>query len=641
MSLIAELKRRNVIRMAGLYLVGAWLLTQVAGTVLPMFGAPDWIARSIVIVLALGLIPAVIFSWVFEMTPDGIKRDAEVGAGESIAPQTARRMDRMIISVLLLALAYFAFDKFILAPRRDASLIASMAPGAHASAADAVDRPGSPRAATDSVAPTQSSNAIDVKSIAVLPFTDLSPTHDQEYFSDGMAEEILNALAQVKDLKVAGRTSSFSFKGKNEDLRAIGRTLGVANVLEGSVRKQGDKVRITAQLVQASDGFHLWSKNFDGDLKDVFELQEHIARAITDQLEIVLAGDQKTRLVPVATGNPEAYALYLQAAAIFNLRDSARIAEAIADLKQAVRLDPNYARAHARLASLYAIANNYDNTFDLTESLANDEREARIAIALDPALAEPYAALGVLHEYRREWLASREALEHAVALDPSDATATFWLGLTQYDAGYRRLGIASIDRALVIDPLMPNALAWRAFCFLDAGDRQNARRLAQRSADLGFQFAEVQLASLSHADNHDAEAIAQYTRGARAMLNGFPGDASATMARGVFGGAASRAKAIAMIDSYLATRPKTVSVGAPWGLLQLGEPARALALVEDPRTSNDTLFMAWLWSSHGTVARTLPQFPEFARKTNLTDIWEKYGPPDDCERKGPNDYLCH
>ncbi len=154
-----------------------------------------------------------------------------------------------------------------------------------------------PAEATVSAAPAAD---VSSKSVAVLPFTDLSPAHDQEYFSDGMAEEILNALAQVKDLKVAGRTSSFFFKGKNEDLRTIGRTLGVANVLEGSVRKQGDVVRITAQLIQVSDGFHLWSKTYDGDLKDVFELQERIARAITDQLQIVIAGAQKSRLVPVA-----------------------------------------------------------------------------------------------------------------------------------------------------------------------------------------------------------------------------------------------------------------------------------------------------------------------------------------------------
>ena len=631
MSLIDELKRRNVLRMAGLYLVGSWLIVQVTGTLLPVFDAPSWVLKTLVGLLAVGLVPALIFSWVFELTPDGIKRDAEVEPNRTVAVQTTRRLDRMIIAVLLLALTYFGFDKFVLAPRHEASLIASMT---H------VDQEALKTSGNNS-APARSSDAIDRKSVAVLPFTDLSPAHDQEYFSDGMAEEILNALAQVKDLKVAGRTSSFFFKGKNEDLRAIGKTLGVANVLEGSVRKQDDKVRITAQLIQASDGFHLWSQSYDGDLRDVFELQERIARAITDQLKVVLAGEQKTRLVPVATTNPEAYALYLQATAIFNRRDGAHFPDAIADLKEAIRLDPKYARAHARLASFYAIANNYDNTYDLAEAQANAEREARVAIDLDTTIGEPYAALGVFHEYRREWAAARESLEHAVTLDPSDATATFWLGLSQYDAGYRKLGIASVDRALAIDPLLPNALSWRAFFYLEAGDRESARRMAQRSADQGLAPAEIQLALLAHAEGRNSDAIAHYTRGTRSTLNGFPEGTSAVLAQAVFGDAASRAKAVAMIDAYLATRPKTVSAGAPWALLQLAEPARALALVEDPQTSNDTLFMVWLWSSHGTVARTLAQFPEFARKTKLTQIWEKYGAPDDCERKGPDDYVCH
>jgi adenylate cyclase len=291
MSLLAELKRRNVIRMAGLYLVGAWLVTQVSSTILPMFSAPDWLPRAIVVLLALGFVPTLIFAWVFELTPEGIKRDADVPPGQSIAPQTARRMDRMIIVVLVLALGYFGFDKFVLAPRRDVALIAATTESVKAGVMN------SPASATNRNAP-----APDDKSIAVLPFADLSPAHDQEYLSDGMAEEILDALAKVQNLKVAGRTSSFYFKGKNEKLTAIGAALGVANVLEGSVRKQGDKVRVTAQLIRTSSGFHLWSESYDGDLKDVFELQERIARAITDSLRVVLQ-NQADRLAPTSTGN--------------------------------------------------------------------------------------------------------------------------------------------------------------------------------------------------------------------------------------------------------------------------------------------------------------------------------------------------
>nr|MBP8081319.1 hypothetical protein [Arenimonas sp.] len=333
MKLIAELQRRNVIRMAGLYLVGAWLLVQVAGTVLPWFSVSESILRGLVVVLVIGFVPALAFAWIFEMTPDGLKRDAEVSPAESIAPQTARRMDRIIIAALVLALVYFGFDKFVLAPRR--------------AAAPAADVSQSPPPKAASTVP-----ASDRKSIAVLAFTNMSADRDNEYFSDGIAEEILNSLAKVKDLKVAGRTSSFYYKGKNQDLRAIGKALGVAHVLEGSVRKQGDKVRVTAQLIRSEDGIHLWSETYDGDLKDVFALQESIARAITDELKVVLQGKQAARLVDTGTDNAEAYALYLQATSIFNRRDGDHFPEAIAALEAATRLDPDYARAYARLASL-------------------------------------------------------------------------------------------------------------------------------------------------------------------------------------------------------------------------------------------------------------------------------------------------
>src|SRR5256886_6044725 len=226
-SFFAELKRRNVIRFAGLYLVGSWLLVQVAGTVLPMFGAPEWLPRSIVILLAIGFLPALIFSWVFELTPEGLKRDEDVAPEKSIAPQTARRMDRMIIVVLVLALAYFAFDKFVLTPKREAARVAA-----------------------------ESTSAVDAHSIAVLPFVNMSGDAANEYFSDGISEEILNVLARTPELHVAARTSSFSFKGKTQEIPAIARELNVRMVLEGSVRKQDDRVRITAQLIEAMGGCH-------------------------------------------------------------------------------------------------------------------------------------------------------------------------------------------------------------------------------------------------------------------------------------------------------------------------------------------------------------------------------------------------
>ena len=236
-NFFSELKRRNVVRMAGLYLIGAWLLVQVAGTVLPMFGAPDWLPRSIVILLAIGFIPALIFSWVFELTPEGLKRDEDVRPEQSIAPQTARRMNHMIIAVLVLALGYFAIDKFVLAPRR-------------------------------AVMPNDTSSAIGAKSIAVLPFENLSDDKANAYFAEGVQDEILTRLAKVADLKVISRTSTQHFKSSPDNLPQIAKQLGVINILEGSVQKSNDQVRVNVQLINALTDAHLWADIYDRKLTE-------------------------------------------------------------------------------------------------------------------------------------------------------------------------------------------------------------------------------------------------------------------------------------------------------------------------------------------------------------------------------------
>jgi len=622
MSFIAELKRRNVIRMAGLYLVGAWLLVQVASTVLPMFGAPEWLPRSVVILLAIGFIPALIFAWVFELTPEGLKRDAEVTPEESIAPQTARRMERMIVAVLLLALAYLGFDKFVLAPRREAALVATATASAATKSASAA------------------ALAANNKSIAVLPFTDLSPTHDQEYFSDGMAEEILNALAQVKDMKVAGRTSSFYYKGRNEDLRAIAKALGVAHVLEGSVRKQGNQVRITAQLINAADGTHLWSHAYDGDLKDVFALQENIARAITDQLQVVLEGEQKTRLVPVSTSNPEAYSLYLQATAIFDRRDSPRFPDAIADLEQAIKLDPKYARAHSRLAALYVVLSSY-NDVDTTQAHEKVLEHARAALALDPTLAEPHAAMGLSwRELANGHLQEREEFDEALRLDPDDVTSNFWYGLSLIESGYRERGIALFDHALAIDPMMPNVLRWRGIMYRNAGDLDHAEQFLKRARSNGLAIADRELAFVAFDRGDTATAIRQWPDGSRNLLRRLPPGDPEILSAGMFGDAAAKTRAMAVLDAYLAKPHAQVSGQIPVVMVLLGQPRRALELLRTTRIGDSSDIYALMWSPAGKSMRALPEFPMLLKEKGFTESWDKYGPPDDCQRLAPGNYVC-
>ena len=271
MSLFQELKRRNVIKVAIGYIVVAWLVAQVLQLVFESFGTPDWVMKTVLVLMAVGLLFALFFAWAFELTPEGLKREHEVDRSQSIAPQTGKKLNNMIFFVMALAIAYFAYDKFLLSGTREAALV------------EATRQTVTEQAAEES-------NSEPDKSVAVLPFVDMSPNKDQEYFTDGLTENLLNALAQLSELKVAGRTSSFAFKNRNEDLRSIGEQLGVAHLLEGSVQKSGERVRITAQLVSAVDGYHLWSQTYDRTLEDIFAVQDEIASEVAGAMKITLLG---------------------------------------------------------------------------------------------------------------------------------------------------------------------------------------------------------------------------------------------------------------------------------------------------------------------------------------------------------------
>jgi tetratricopeptide (TPR) repeat protein len=398
-------------------------------------------------------------------------------------------------------------------------------------------------------------------------------------------------------------------------------------------------VRITAQLIRTADNFHVWSQAYDGTLTDVFELQERIARAITDELQVALQGGQKTRLVKATTSSPEAYALYLQASGIFNRREGARMPEAIAKLEQAVKLDPAFARAHSRLAAVYAISTLYRSQ-DAPALREAARRAAEAAIALDPSLAEPHAALGLLFGQERRYIEEREEFSRALALDPDDVNANFWFATALIDTGYSTQGKQVIDHVLDIDPLLPNALAWRGAAFFYAGDIDKGERLMRLSQENGLAHAGLSL-SMATAQRGDlAEAARQLASGLRALDTGMPADAPDVLAAGVYGDAAARARALALIDAYLASKPSVISGTVPHVLLKLDQPALALRVVQDRPTGNDAMFLPLLWGPYGREARQLPQFPEFARRTGLAKLWDRYGSPDLCRRVGPGEYSC-
>jgi len=416
--LFEELKRRNVFKVGTAYAVLAWILAQITDVFLEPFGAPGWVIKTILLVLMAGFPMALFFAWAFEMTPEGIKKEKDVDRTQSITHETGQKLNLAIIFILILALGYFAFDKFMLAPERDAELVRT----------------------TEEAQGVPAETAATEKSIAVLPFVNMSDDAGNEYFSDGISEEILNSLARVKELKVAGRTSSFAFKGKNQDLRQIGDALGVEHILEGSVRKAGTKVRITAQLIQVEDGFHLWSDTYDRELDDVFAIQDEIATAILEQLKAQLLDGEQV-VVTSARADSEAYDLYLLARQRMYERTGPTLRSAADLLDQAIALDPAYAPAYAQrgiIAMLLSEGEGFYGEIPHEQADAQGKLYIDKALQLDPLLAEAWAGLG-LYYYRQPGATGAkeaiESLEKALGINPNLIDASNWLHNTLQNTG--------------------------------------------------------------------------------------------------------------------------------------------------------------------------------------------------------------
>jgi len=481
-NFFSELKRRNVIRFAGLYLVGAWLLVQVAGTVLPMFGAPEWLPRSIVLLLAIGFLPALIFSWVFEMTPQGLQRDEDVRPEESIAPQTARRMNRMIIAVLVLALGYFAFDKFVLTPRRDAALVAAT------------------KKSMTVTTSQESKPAASPKSVAVLAFANLSDDKGSEYFSDGISEELLTVLQKIPGLHVAARTSAFSFKGKNATAQEIGQKLGVAHLVEGSVRKAGDAVRIAARLTQADTGEQVWSENFTRNLKDVFAVQTELAETIVEQLRGRLAGGSADPAAKAAiqaqvqaaekggTKNVEAHEAYLQGRFFLNRHSEKETDQARAAFDRAVQLDPQFALAWAGLAQTHVWDCNYateGGQKGFNNHLAAARDAVGKALALEPDLPDAlYARAMIETNFDYHWKDAAETLRKALALASQDPALLWEAGNLALARGEAPQSLDLLRRAVALDPVNAQARAFLGSTLSVLGQLEEARAEYARVIEL-------------------------------------------------------------------------------------------------------------------------------------------------------------
>jgi TolB-like protein/Tfp pilus assembly protein PilF len=454
-NLFAELKRRNVIRIAIFYGAAAWLILQVADVMLDILGAPDGSLRLLAAVLALGFPFALILAWAFEVTPEGIKLDSQVDRDRQRSDQSARKLDIATIALLLLAIVLLLWSNL-------GQRIGEAPAAARQAAPDAAPAAGQPR---------------DL-SIAVLPFVNMSADPDNEYFSDGLSEEILNVLARMQDFRVAGRTSSFAFKDQQADLRAIGERLGVANILEGSVRRQGERVRVTAQLIDARDGYHLWSETYDRRLDDIFAIQDDIATEVVKALRLTLLDADEQVISQSAKGDVEAYNHYLLGQSLVRLRTREGLERALEEFQQAILIDPEYAPPYAGIAMVYALFDNYGyRSLGETNELAH--RALERALALDPQSDEAWAVRGLLLNQgpgaARRMPEARAALERAIEINPNNALAHLWIASLLFP-DFEAVS-ATLRRAYELDPLSPVIVYRQAMSALQNQDMAAYERL--------------------------------------------------------------------------------------------------------------------------------------------------------------------
>ncbi len=484
MRLVEELKRRNVIRVAIGYLAVGWLLLQAGSLIFGALDLPNSWVRGLLALLAVGFIPTLIFAWVYELTPEGLKRTSEVSTEESVSHLTGRKLDYIVIGVLAAVVALLLVDKFVVAPWQTARTHA--AESATAAAAPPVAGEG----ATATTPPADS--------IAVLPFVDMSQAKDQEYFSDGLSEELLDLLAKVPQLKVIARTSSFSFKGKNADVAEIAKKLAVATVLEGSVRKSGNTLRVTAQLIRTIDSTHLWSETYDRELTDIFKVQDEIASAVVAALKLKLLPSQAAAGNQHRTANLDAYNEYLIGKQEFSRNNVDGWRHAEAGFRRSVALDPSYAPAWAGLADTLNFLSDF---LDGADAIAAAKHEALAAadkaVALAPDLAEGYMARGQLrYTTFWDWTGAQADIERAMLLEPNSSESRFQRAELLATLGRLAEAIAEIRKAVELDPLSPKAWSSLGWELAATGRLAEAREAAQRAVALNSEssFALVTVA---------------------------------------------------------------------------------------------------------------------------------------------------
>ncbi len=580
-NFFAELRRRNVYKVAITYAVVAWLLVQAASILLPTFEAPTWVMKVFVVFLGLGFVISVTISWAFEATPKGLKRTENVPPDAVLPTWSPRKFATFIVVVAVIAAGLLAYQ--FLRPK-------------------------------SSLAPRQSEAA--TKSIAVLPFLNMSADKADEYLSDGMTEELLNVLTKVKRLRVPGRSSSFAFKGKNEDdiFRKVGEQLHVNAVLEGSVRKAGDKLRITAQLINVADGYHLWSETYDRDMKDILAVQSDVAKRVVQALQVELGVDEARALAKKPTENPEAHRLYLLGRYHFAKFTRAGWTNAIHYFEQALQVDPNFALAYCGLADTYGWAGG--QIMAGREAWAKEMELAQKGLALDPNLAEAHLAMGTALFSMLGPHASEKELDRAVELNPNLALAYDQYGWTFAEMGRLDDAIAAEKKALELDPLstfLNTDLAFFLYWARRYGDAiTQIRKTLELDANNGFAHSVLGWCLIWKGSKAEARAEFQTAT----MLDDLPWYKGSLGYACAVSGDRAKAEQVLRELEELAKQRYVSPANRATVYLGLGENEKALDWLEKAYEDRDPIF----WWINGDQlydsVRNEPRFQALMRKTD-------------------------
>ena len=582
----AELKRRNVYKVAVAYAIVGWLVMQIAATVVPALHLSDAITSAVVLLTLLGFPIALVLAWAFELTPEGIKRTEDVAPNESITRRTGRKLTAVIVVVAILASALFAWQF-----RRPKTASVVGGNGLYVE--------------------------IPEKSIAVLPFENASGNADTEYLSDGISEALINSLTELQQLKVIARSTAFRYKGKQVDPQAVGRELKVRTVLMGVVRQLGDRLNVQVDLVDAMTGAQLWGEEYERKLADVLAVKQALVREVTEKLRLKLTGEQQQRLTQRDTTNPEAYQFYLRGRYYWNKRTAENLKKAIEQFQQAADKDPNYALAYVGLADCYLLLEDYVGT-PASETYPKAKAFVQRALQLDSSLAEAHTSLAYVYSNLWQWEQAEEAFKRAIRLNPNYSTAPHWYSLYLLDLGRIDEAMAEIKRAHELDPLSLVIGTTLTYAYIAKGDVNSSIAQCKRVIDLdpNFPRAHEYLGLAYLKQGRHSEAIRELQKAVE--LSGRERRPLRDLGYG-YAISGRRAEALAALKELEGKYEKHEAIGQDLAAVYagLGEKDQAFAWLEKDFQARSGL-LAWIrWTPPFDSLRSDPRYADLLRRMGL------------------------